>query len=774
MFGNALWFVVLFAVLYWLPGRLFLQFLKGDPVPEESFPVSAALGLVAVNTLAVMTAGILGLVSPFELGFGLVALSSAFVSLLLLGLLRWRRIPPFRGWLRRPSRRLIGLWLLTVGATTVFFVHYDRDCFWEEACMVRAAMGVNARTLREDLISLYNGGEPLSVYQSDPIKGEAPDRNLFLTQNKGQRVGPTVILSPLLAVYGSFGFRVAYALQGLLLPGLGFLLGWYVFRRPWAAFLVAVLLTFSPYALAQRTFDENFLSSSFGVLALVMLIRPSRAPFFAGMALGLYFGIRESCLLTLPFVLWYLWRSSDRPGRDVGRLMAGVVLFALPTIAVHVLFLAMHGGTLLFQSYEHPPTPHSLFGVPLDLPAVLNWPFVDEPQRSPYMAYPPLVAYPLDFLRRFGLVLVALIPAGLAWLFGRDRRRALLLVAWTLPLLLVVAVQSKWIEPNKMGIPATVLGPIVLTVVAGLVYLVDRAGSWKRRVVWAVVGLALPLAVAPALRAVDAPRDARVHDFPYTMYAKLFPPSVVLYEKETPAYVAWDRERYEIPALPTFTASDWDPAMIGRGASQFADNLRNPSFTKHERSIPDYLEQIFLGSHLMIGPVSLHQVMERGGVEQGLAPVPFFRNKAVGDGRYRTLALDLNEPPLLAQTPAVLRDHGDVVAVDENDVTLLQGFRVSWSEHPQNLLMARDRYGTVTLLLMSGEPGWFAQPEWMKMARIDADRFPDNRVPLSLPEDEIIRLYEVRSFRPARWYVRTLRIEDGKLKITHGSPMSPS
>jgi len=27
LFGNALWFVVLFAVLYWLPGRLFLQFL---------------------------------------------------------------------------------------------------------------------------------------------------------------------------------------------------------------------------------------------------------------------------------------------------------------------------------------------------------------------------------------------------------------------------------------------------------------------------------------------------------------------------------------------------------------------------------------------------------------------------------------------------------------------------------------------------------------------------------------------------------------------------
>jgi len=51
--GYALLFFVIFAVIYYVPGRLAYALLADPREPEESLPLSLGLGLVLVNVTAV-------------------------------------------------------------------------------------------------------------------------------------------------------------------------------------------------------------------------------------------------------------------------------------------------------------------------------------------------------------------------------------------------------------------------------------------------------------------------------------------------------------------------------------------------------------------------------------------------------------------------------------------------------------------------------------------------------------------------------------------------
>lgn len=801
MLGNFIGFVALALVAYWLPGRLLYALLRDEAreaPAEELFPVSFGLGLVAVNTLALLAVGVAGLFLRAYMSPGVV-LGAAALVVGVAGLILWRRrrrsgpgAAPARQLIWRPGRAPLALWLLTALGFSFYLLHYDQDLLWEEACMVRAATAVHANTLRPELLELYTGGEPLSDYQSDPIRGVDPDRNWFLTYNKGQRLGPTVVLAPLMALFGSFGFRFAYALQGLLLPGLGFALGLLVFRRRAAAWAVAMLLAFSPYALHARTFDENFLSSIFGALSLLLLLRPRRcgsALFFAGMALSLFVGIREVFVLSVPFVLLYLWRDA-RGGLGVWRRLrapalfsSGLLLFGLPYILLHAFFVLVHYGPLIMSAFERPLAPHSFFGADFELSMLLNWPFVSEPLRSPFNGYPNLVAYPLDLVRRFGLLLIALIPGGIAWHYRADRRRAGLFLAWVLPIMLVIMVQSNWVEPNKMGIPASVLAPIILAIVAGAVALLDATRPWRSRLAWLGLGLALPLVAVPALRAVDAPKDTRVYDKSSDLFSLIFPAETTRFadESEEGTYVAWDRQRYGLPLLPRMWPEQLSRYGVTRSMEQLADDLRHPAIREHQRGMPDYLEQIFLGSGLMVGPLSLYKVLESGGVEAGMEPMRFYEAPAPGDSGdagYAWTSLRVDQPPLLSESPLQLSPEpagARPARLDGDAVTFVTGLKVPWSPPPQNLVAARDRFGTVVLMFMPGEPGAFANPDGVTLERVPAASLADpTRIPLELPRHEVIRLFEVRSVRPARWYSRVLVIEDDGVWCSEALPLSPT
>ena len=756
MLVTLILFACLFLLVYAPPAWLILRLLGGEPSGPGRGALAIALGGVVVHTITVFVVGLAGLFMSAHVTWPVVVGVSFAVSGALASLAARRGVlaPPR---LSRLTRERVALGLVTLLSTVFFLAYYDTEMFSEDSCIVRASSSINFDYMQG--VSEASEGE--SSYRTAPMHGQPT--NPFLTHNQGQRLGPGVVVAPFVALFGRFGYRLAYAIQGLLLPGLGLLLGRRVLGGVAAPWLVAVMLTFSPYALDIRTFDENFMGSVFGTLTLVLLLGARAAPFAAGVAFSLVLGIRHVGVLILPGLAWYLYkRREELPARALLRFAAGLILFSLPYLVLHAFILAKMG-TLFEGALERPPAPHALFGISFELPVLLNFPFVSEPLRSPYVGLPNLVLFPLDLVRRFGAPLMALVPIGAWRLFRQDRARATLLAWWFLSLLLLVMVQSNWIEPNKMGVPATVLAPLVLWIVAGAVWLVDNTKRIRARLAWVGGGILLTIAAVLLLGRVEAPRDERVLGIPSPLHDKIFPPSTVRIAPETSAYVEWDRQRYDLALFPTLGTDWWRPPVLARDLEEMVDAVARPSVSDYQRPTPDSLQSVVLGSGLNVAPMTLFKYLEQGRPAHGLDPIRLFSPDPVRPERTRSFRLDLETPPVLADIPLDPIDNGDLVDVTAADgrVFWVGGLRVPWSEESENLLVARDRFGTVFLLLMPGTPNPADFPAWLEVVPVRVP--PDARaVRIALPVGEVVRLIDVRGFRPALWYMRSAIVdEDG-------------
>lgn len=753
--------VAAFAFLYWLPGRLAVAWLAPAVRPEGRTAVSIALGLVLVNTPAVLITGVLGLVSPFYLDWTLVVATALVEAAALLVILwrlgRLRSLVPVR-----PSRTSLGLLVLTVAATGFFLAYYDADMFFEDSCIVRSSVAINAHYLRPQLAQPDGDlGEAPSPYITASMHAQAGQRNTFLTHNQGQRLGPGILAAPLFALFEVFGYRVLYALQGLLLPGLGFALGALVLRRTWAAGLVAALLTFSPYALETRMFDENFLASIFGTLSLVLLLVRPAGPLLAGCAFGLFLSLRHTGVLLLPVILTYIALVPEGPRHATRRYLLGTLLFLLPELLLHA-FLFASQGQVFEGAMDRVPALHNLFGWEFKLPVLLNFPFVTEPLRSPYNPFPMLAMFPLDVVRRFGVLLIALVPLGLVHLFRTGKARAWLLVGWFVPMFAMLLVMSNWVEPNKMGVPATVLAPLVLAIIAGLVALADGGMTWRRRAAWLAGGLALPIVGVLLLTRWDAPLDERVFATVPTYHKVIHTRDTVLRTEESPQYVAWEADRYSLRWLPKLATHASHPVLWRQRLERMAADLENPDIGHYHVALGSQAQKTLMGKRFYLGPLSFlqaEQAADGGGQALGAGgpAVPDGGPDATAGEPFR-VTLDLGVPPIFQDAPfQSTREDAGVPRVDlTGGVTwLIRGIEVPWSRPSLSFVALRDPRGQVLLaFLPPGVPDEDRGADPPNVRHLDASAFPDGRIPLVLPAGVPVRLWDARSAVPARYYSR--------------------
>jgi hypothetical protein len=770
-------FLVIVTFVYYLPGRMLYALLPSGKLPEETFAVSLGLGLLAVNVPAIAALGLLGLYFPlFMRWYVVVAVSigaSGILGFLLWqkGRLNWRTLIPWPG---RGQWALAGL---TAFATLFFLVHFDFDLLPEDSCVVRAATAISVYYGGYRAPITEDGGPPAPDAFLRAIKRHPARDNRFITANQGQRLGPSVLVAPLVALFGSFGFRLVYALQGLLLPGLGFALGWYVLRRRSAAWAVATVLTFSPYALELQGFDENIMSSIFGTLMFVLLLRERPAFFAAGMALSMFLGIRHVGVVMVPAVLAFLWWQHRRDRDNLLQFVQGTALFAAPYLMLHY-FVWSDMGHLFEGAIERPPAPHSFFGIEFNLSVLLNWPFVLEPVRSPYSAFPPLVAFPLDFVRRWSWPVMALIPAGVVWMFTKRRARALLFVGWFMPLMALLMVQSNWSEPNKMGIPATASAVLVLFLVAGVMYLTNRGIDWRFRITTAAIGIALPALLVPLLKQVDAPYDWRVYGaLPSYVTEPLVdvPFGTVLRFDEDERYVSWDRERYGLKLVPDLAFEKLHIVILKRRLEQFVVHLQRPWISQYEAPLFTLFPQAVLGSGRYVGPVTRFSALVRQETDEpGVRRVKTWPQKSVTPGP--PMCISLSSPTSLSTTP--LRPCPDQIEeplqLTGGELFQVRGYEVDWADNPVNLLLGRDQFGTVFLGVMPpGIPEPLTNLSSVPVTNLSAEDYPDLLVPLSLPRGEVIRLLEMRSMNPSRLYQRYIVIDqDDSIWVSDGRPTS--
>lgn len=786
MILNVLWFVATFALVFYLPGRLIVDRWLAAPEPEELFPVSVGIGVALVGTLATLIVGVVGLFWAEAIITPLVLWGIGLGTSLLVGLTGQRPLTRPRRFFTRPTRTQAALWAAALAGLVFFSVHYDDDLLREDGPLLILVSSADVGILGVHTHPSLEGPDAGqgAVGASEGLLNEF----CMLSGWDGEALGPGIIPSTFVPPFGGFGLRLTYALAGLLLPGLGFVLGRSLFRRAWAGWATALLLTFSPWALEIRTFDKNFMANVFGTLALVLLFRARPAALLAGLAVGFFLGIHHVEIFVVPFVLFYLWRlrRAGAPGvapHDSWRFLGALVLGISPCLFLHVLFPLWHDGTFVENFFQQPVAPHSFLGIEFDSPLMLNYPFQDELMRSPYHAYPPLLAFPLDFLARFGLLLAALVPAGFAWFGAREQRlRTLVLASWVVPLMAILLVQSNWVDPNKMGLPAMASAPFVLLVVGGAVWLADPRRSWIPRAALAAVGIALPLAVAPVLRAWDGPVDERVWEYPDEDDGMEAWSTMTHHADETPEYVALDRAVFELSILPSSRADhEWDPAVLARSVGQLANELANPSLRERRNAMSDFLRLTFWGFGVGIAPL---RALHAGDPQPSIESWPEMSPADPTDGGDSTIVwVDLSESPILAAQPVTLGPAPDGVEpllTSQPPVAMVSGFDAAWAPPQGVALMAgRDRLGNVFLVVGPGQPNPRGRPDWLAVDERSALQFPDRRVPVRVPRGAVIRIIELRSYFPAVWYSRFVIIEDdgqggGRVRFTRGAKLSPA
>jgi len=766
--------------LYGIPGFLFIRALWPNRGRIGTFALSIASGLILVNVPTVFIIGIAGLFTRVVLSVSALVLTAAIESAFLAALL-WRRGRLKAFSFSRPSTATWALGVLTLVSTVFYLAYFDQDVMGEDSCIVRAASAISFDFKAIGATLEGRSGSDASPYIKSGLglDRDPSGTNPFLLFNDGQRLGPGMLAAPFLVLFGAFGLRLLYALQGLLLPGLGMALGRSTFGDNRSAWLVSLALVFSPYALETRMFNENPMSLVFGTLALIMLLDERPRAFASGIAMSLFFGIRHICVVVLPGVLIYVKRRFEHPMRATALLLTGLFLFLLPYLVLHFSFFLANGG--MFEgALDRPVNDYSFLGWHFRSGALLNFPFVPEPLRSPYNAFPNLIQIPLDIVRRFGLAACALVIPGVQWFFSRRRNALWLLAWWFVPVLLVLMVQSNWVEPNKMGVLGSVLAPLVLAMVAGFNFLTDRRIAWSRRLVPFGLGFVLIAAFSLGVVHWRAPKDERVFPSRPDYLSDLMPKGTIMYFHEAPSYVDFDRKRYETRVLPRMSVQGMRWPIWRRRFEYLGYALANPGVKSFETSlVTSVLHKGMMGSGQYIGPLSITRLGLEGRGPHSSRPASkrTLEPASTGSRAARSVLLSLNSPLSLAAEPIRAADslvQGTINPVAGHPIRI-RGFSRPWADAPVTVFIGRARSGTV--LIATSPPG-VPTPKGMDPSLdsgfidLDASTFENLLIPLTLKQGDVIRLIDLGSAAPARAYSRYAVIDPDGIWFSDSEPIS--
>lgn len=512
--------VAAFTLGLWLAGLPLARSLLGAGRGAEEAVLAPTLALALVPTLA-LAASFLG--AGALMGRGMMLAAAALLAAApLIGACALPRTLP------RPGR--VGAVVVALAAA-VFLLHLALDrypptpmaeSFWN-TCTYEAvydAMGVGNVTwlmssvLEEPGPVYYYPRSPLplppvdrppgmlAAYYLAPTAGLLPQN--FLSYGyvgiKDQRIGNTALFSLPVSYLGAFGFRYAGAAFAALACAWVFLLACNLAGSPWIAALAIPLVGLSLLDLSHVLVQPDHLfglALSASVLHLALNARGPRRWFAAGLLFGVLVGVRDVAVLLAPALGAALWRRGGWKG--AAALAAGAALAAFPWMYWHAYAYGNPFTSEALQRGFVEPFEHSLLGVRLRLPVLLNWPFIDRVVRTPAYPFPVAVFLPLALMRTMGWLLLSLLVPGAALLGRREPRTLAVALLWALPLWLFLSVQEDWNE-HKTALVLLVVPAVVPVALAGL---------RRPRPVLVAAGLAALAAGALLARGLDVPGDAR-------------------------------------------------------------------------------------------------------------------------------------------------------------------------------------------------------------------------------------------------------------------------
>ncbi len=727
---NSLTGIITFLALFCVPGYLLYKASFRSKGLVEAVTCTLGLGIATVSLTSYTIAMVFGFIFRFFLSDLLVVISSLGLSLVGLIAIRRRHVRLLPDWNHEGNRTREQWIALALAALTflLYLVHHDSLLFNEEDCVVRsAAMALDNRfpEIPEDL------------------RG----RNLTLFMSGGAREGSAALLAPFLALYEFFSFRFVHALSGALIALSGFLIGRFLFSFPGGGLLFMILLALNPLTLSIVVLDENMVLLALLSFALALAVKNSR--FWLGALLGVALSNSHFFIVALPgFIL--LIGSILTHRKRWRRFSLGLFLFLLPSIFHHAAVLVGNG--TIYESFEQfPPIPHHFFSWNFEIPAMLNFPFIDEIRRTPFIPFPTGMYCVLFLIKRLGVILMAFIPLGWIILARTNRRMLFGTLGWVIPIFLLLSVQLNWMETKKMGILFAVLPVFIIWIARGIHYLATER-TWRR------FGTFILLV---ALIRVGATESARL-DFPVDERSYTIRPHVELWGEEVTLCSLREKPEYKMHELKWITRGNLLPDLslmrhlfggdqLRKKLKSFAHELARPSISQRTPGPTKRIQDMYPQGKVVKSLPAPIVTADRGSGDQETMPRP--------------LVIDLTEPLIGGTDFISLGDEDqEAIAVGYQGSLSIHGLPVSWADVPGNLVICGSPPSGLLVVLLFGRP-----EDRVGLVGPD-DRFlrlPDfkGQIAIRPPRDAVITFLEVTSFLPNKIYLWNVGVEQEGVRL---------
>ncbi len=437
------------------PGYLLSRWLVPVADPLERGVLSLGLGIVTV----VPTAFLITLLGGVPITPWTIAASAVGWGVVALALQRFARRPA-QPTMARHGGGVLALVIALAGAMALFTTPYAlraTDIFWH-------CPHLSCLYLLED-----GSGPGLTVWH--PL-WERTVTHLFAHPTDAgfglgpvlaiQRAGNAAFMAQPFAFLSAGGLVIAQWCTDFLILGGAILLARRHLRQTSLLIGLSALFLFGVHAIASYQVNENGIALALSMLALHLTLRTGPASVARAAACGVIFGhllgIRPATILLLPAALW-LTRGALRHRTA---LLTAVAVAALPWLLTNTMAL---DGPLHYPQLEAGKVEQTVMGVDVTFHP-LGWPVADQLMRPPDHPFPTLIRLPLEVLQGFGAPLLALVLLGFATVVRLDKRRALGVLLWLVPIPLLLSLIVT-LDYQKLSYVLLACAPLLLAAAAG-------------------------------------------------------------------------------------------------------------------------------------------------------------------------------------------------------------------------------------------------------------------------------------------------------------------
>lgn len=314
-------------------------------------------------------------------------------------------------------------------------------------------------------------GEKLYSYS---LPGKLPDnlinKDADGISSKDQRLGGAIIFTPWYLLFNIFGFRFFFAISGVLIAAFAFLISQLLFKNFYINAFCAVIAALNSYILSINNLNPNILGLMIISALIYLLLEETPNGLIIGLVYGALGGIRNESILFLPAIIYKLFISSPKKGREIALFFMGSFIAIAPILYWNKYAFGnpfMHPTQFPGLGGFRPVFEHRFLFWKFDFNGMLNYPFYHKIIRSPYFSFPTFLLLPLTLISSFGIIIFSLIFTGAVNLFKRHRQLFIFLMLWFLPMYILLSAQENW-SNLKMTFLLMLFSPLIIFIAAGL------------------------------------------------------------------------------------------------------------------------------------------------------------------------------------------------------------------------------------------------------------------------------------------------------------------